>query len=280
MRCTAFFFAAAVARYATTQQRNGADMDILSSKAKGVLTIEFNRPEKKNAITAAMYQAMADALKEGESDAAVRVIVICGKPDVFTAGNDLEDFLKNSAAEVGDRPVAQFMRALSTAAKPVIAAVAGPAVGIGTTMLMHCDLVYAAENAKFALPFAQLGLCPEFASSILFPQLAGYQRAAEKLLLGEAFPAQEAYDMGLVSRIVPAAELNAFAQMQAAKLAALPASSLRVSKRLMKQAQAEAIQARMLEENRHFGDMLGAPEAKEAFTAFFEKRKPDFTKFS
>lgn len=255
-------------------------MDILSSKAKGVLTIEFNRPEKKNAITAAMYQAMADALKEGESDAAVRVIVICGKPDVFTAGNDLEDFLKNSAAEVGDRPVAQFMRALSTAAKPVIAAVAGPAVGIGTTMLMHCDLVYAAENAKFALPFAQLGLCPEFASSILFPQLAGYQRAAEKLLLGEAFPAQEAYDMGLVSRIVPAAELNAFAQMQAAKLAALPASSLRVSKRLMKQAQAEAIQARMLEENRHFGDMLGAPEAKEAFTAFFEKRKPDFTKFS
>ncbi|TFW09867.1 enoyl-CoA hydratase [Oxalobacteraceae bacterium OM1] len=255
-------------------------MDILTHKANGILTIEFNRPEKKNAITAAMYQAMADALKDGEQDAAVRVIVIAGKAEIFTAGNDLEDFLKNTSAEVGDRPVAQFMRALSGSSKPVIAAVAGAAVGIGTTMLMHCDLVYAGDNAKFSMPFVQLGLCPEFASSMLFPMVVGYQRAAEKLLLGEAFLAQEAYDMGLVSKVVPAAELNAFAQAQAAKLAALPASSLRVTKRLMKHAQGEAIQTRMVEENKHFGEMLGAPEAKEAFTAFFEKRKPDFTKFS
>ncbi|WP_136413236.1 MULTISPECIES: enoyl-CoA hydratase [Oxalobacteraceae] len=254
-------------------------MDILTNKAKGILTIEFNRPEKKNAITTQMYQMMADAIKDAESDTAVRAIVIQGKPEVFTAGNDLEDFLKNTAAEIGDRPVAQFMRALSGASKPVVAAVAGNAVGIGTTLLMHCDLVYAADNAKFAMPFTQLGLCPEFASSMLFPQMVGYPRAAEKLLLGEAFSAQDAYDMGLVSRVVPVAELADFAHAQAATLAALPASSLRTTKRLMKGAQAEAINVRMMEENKHFGEMLMSKEAKEAFTAFFEKRRPDFTKF-
>ncbi|HJV74117.1 MAG TPA: enoyl-CoA hydratase [Noviherbaspirillum sp.] len=254
-------------------------MDILINKAKGILTIEFNRPEKKNAITSAMYQAMADAIKDAESDTAVRALVIQGKLEIFTAGNDLEDFLKNSSTEVGDRPVAQFMRALSTATKPVVAAVAGNAVGIGTTLLMHCDLIYAADNAKFAMPFTQLGLCPEFASSMLFQQVVGYPRAAEKLMLGEAFGAQEAYDMGLVSQVLPIAELIEFAHAQAAKLAALPASSLRITKRLMRGAQAEAVNARMMEENKHFGEMLVSKEAKEAFMAFFEKRRPDFTKF-
>lgn len=255
-------------------------MDILTKKEHHILTIEFNRPEKKNAITAAMYQAMADALKEAESDADVRAILITGKPEVFTAGNDLDDFMKNSSASFGDRPVWQFMRALSNATKPVVAAVAGNAVGIGTTLLLHCDLVYAAENAKFALPFTQLGLCPEFASSMLLPQMVGYQRAAEKLLLGEAFSADEAYDMGLVSRVLPLPDLLPYAQSKAATLAALPASSLRVTKRLMKHAQADAIRTRMDEENKYFGEMLGAPEAKEAFSAFFEKRRPDFTKFA
>ncbi len=256
-------------------------MDIFTSKANGILTIEFNRPDKKNAITSAMYQTMADALKEAESDAAVRVILFTGKPDVFTAGNDLEDFMKSaSQGEISDRPVAQFMRNLSRAGKPVVAAVAGNAVGIGTTMLLHCDLVYAADNAKFSLPFTQLGLCPEFSSSMLLPQLAGYPRAAEKLLLGEAFSAQEAVEMGLVSKLVPGDALPAFAMAQAAKLAALPASSLRVTKSLMKAGQAAAIEARMQEENGHFAVMLTAPEAKEAFMAFFQKRKPDFTKFA
>lgn len=255
-------------------------MDILTKKEKGVLTIEFNRPEKKNAITSAMYQAMADALKDAEGDAAVRAIVIQGKPEVFTAGNDLDDFLKNSSAGIGDRPVAQFMRALSNATTPVVAAVAGNAVGIGTTMLLHCDLVYAAENAKFAMPFTQLGLCPEFASSMLLPQMVGYSRAAEKLLLGEAFGAAEAYGMGLVSRVVQVPELAELAHSQAAKLAALPASSLRVTKRLMKTAQTQAVNARMQEENKHFGEMLQSDEAREAFNAFFEKRRPDFTKFA
>ena len=163
--------------------------------------------------------------------------------------------------------------------QPVVAAVAGNAVGIGTTLLMHCDLIYAADNAKFAMPFTQLGLCPEFASSMLFQQVVGYPRAAEKLMLGEAFGAQEAYDMGLVSQVLPLAELMEFAHGQAAKLAALPASSLRVTKRLMRGAQAEAVNARMMEENKHFGEMLVSKEAKEAFMAFFEKRRPDFTKF-
>ncbi|HEX7636288.1 MAG TPA: enoyl-CoA hydratase [Noviherbaspirillum sp.] len=255
-------------------------MDILVNKAGGILTIELNRPEKKNAITSAMYQMMADAIRDAESDATVRAILITGKPEVFTAGNDLEDFLKNTAAAVDDMPVVQFMRALSTAAKPVVAAVAGNAVGIGTTLLLHCDLVYAAENAKFAMPFTQLGLCPEFASSLLLPQMAGYHRAAEKLMLGEAFSAEEAYEMGLVSRVLPSADLVPFAHGQAAKLAALPASSLRITKRLMKGGQGAAVAARIVEENKQFGEMLGSKEAKEAFAAFFEKRRPDFTKFS
>ena len=261
-------------------------MDILCSKADGILTLEFNRPERKNAITSTMYQTLADALKDGEQDAAVRAILIIGKPEIFTAGNDLDDFLKTSGPADADtksfaeRPVFQFMRQLSGASKPVVAAVSGAAIGIGTTLLMHCDLVYAAENAKFSMPFVQLGLCPEFASSLLFAQLAGYPRAAEKLMLGETFLAQEACEMGLVSKVLPQGELIPFARRQAAKLVALPAASIRATKRLMKASRAEPIKNAMSEENQLFGAMLAAPEAKEAFTAFFEKRKPDFSRFS
>jgi len=259
-------------------------MDILCSKAGGILTIGFNRPERKNAITSVMYQSMADALREAEQDPEVRAILFVGKPEIFTAGNDLEDFLKNAdprADEVfEERPVFRFMRALNASSKPVVAAVSGAAVGIGTTMLLHCDLVYAADNAKFALPFAQLGLCPEFASSLLLSRIAGYPRAAEKLLLGEAFPAQEAFEMGLVSKVLPLDELIPHATRQAAKLVALPAASLRATKQLMKRETAAAITGVMAEENKLFGAMLLAPEAKEAFTAFFENRKPDFSKFA
>jgi enoyl-CoA hydratase/carnithine racemase len=256
-------------------------MDILTNKKNNILTIEFNRPQKKNSITEEMYQTMADALKDAQSDTQVRAILFCGKPDIFTAGNDLEDFMNASAQrELADRPVAQFMLQLSGAAKPVIAAVAGAAIGIGTTMLLHCDLIYAADNAKFSMPFAKLGLCPEFASSMLLPQIVGYQRAAEKLFFGESFSAEEAFQMGLIAKVLPSAELLPFANAQAAKLAALPASSLRTTKRLMKASQTDAIMARMGEESKFFGAMLLAPEAKEAFNAFFEKRRPDFTKFS
>lgn len=256
-------------------------MDILTSKENGILVIEFNRPEKKNSITAAMYQIIADALKDAQNDAAVRVILFCGKQDIFTAGNDLEDFVNSDTqGELADRPVAEFMLQLTAATKPVVAAVAGAAVGIGTTMLLHCDLVYAADNAKFSMPFAKLGLCPEFASSILLPQLVGYHRAAEKLFLGESFSAQDAFEMGLVNKVLPSDELLPFAKAQAAKLTLLPASSLRMTKSLMKTGQTNAVMAKMSDEGKYFSAMLLAPEAKEAFKSFFEKRKPDFTKFS
>jgi enoyl-CoA hydratase/carnithine racemase len=254
-------------------------MAISTSKANGILTIEFNRTEKKNAITTAMYQSMADALKDAENDASVRAIVIAGKPGIFTAGNDLEDFLKNPP-QGKESPTLQFMWNLSHATKPVVAAVSGNAIGVGTTLLMHCDLVYASDNAKFAMPFTQLGLCPEFASSMLLPRIAGYQRAAEKLMLGEPFSAEEAREMGLVNKVLPQDELMTFAQAQAAKLVALPASSIRATKRLMKSDQTAAIAEKMLEEMKDFSEMLASPEAKEAFSAFFQKRKPDFTKFS
>jgi enoyl-CoA hydratase/carnithine racemase len=258
-------------------------MDILTQKANGIFTITFNRPEKKNAITAAMYQSMADALQNAGKDNEVRVILFAGSDNVFTAGNDSEDFMKNAAQLASDAeksPVVQFMLALSSAQKPVIAAVAGLAVGIGTTMLMHCDLVYLADNAKLSMPFSQLGLCPEFASSLLLQNAVGYHRAAEKLLLGEAFNAQEAFDSGLANKIVPAGELFNFATLQANKLVALPAASLRTTKRLMKSSHTKLTNEVMREEMQQFAMMLNAPEAREALMAFFQKRKPDFTQFS
>lgn len=253
--------------------------DILIERADdGVMTITLNRASKKNAITAAMYQTMADALAEADSDARVRAIFVRGAAGAFSAGNDLEDFMKSPPTR-DDAPVLQFLRRISGASKPIVAAVNGVAVGIGTTLLLHCDIVYAADSAVFSLPFTQLGLCPEAASSLLLPRVAGYALAAEKLLLGEAFDAHEAHRMGIVNRLLPAAEVEAFAYAQAAKLAALPASSLRVTKALMKRASAEACAERMKDEVVHFGKMLLAPEAREAMTAFFQKRKPDFRQF-
>jgi len=252
-------------------------VDILTSKKNGIVTITFNRPDKKNAITVAMYQTIVNALNDAEHDAEVRAILFTGN-EIFTAGNDLDDFLRNPPQNT-ESPVYQFIQNLSHATKPVIAAVSGLAVGIGTTLLLHCDFVYAADNAKFSMPFTKLGLCPEFASSLLLPQISGYQRAAEKLMLGEAFSAQEACEMGFVNKVLPPADVLAFAQAQAAKLVALPTSSLRATKRLMKGKQIAAIEAKIEEESKLFSEMLLSMEAKEAFTAFFEKRKPDFTKF-
>jgi len=253
-------------------------MDILVERAEGVMTITFNRPEKKNAITSPMYRAMTDALAQAHDDASVRAILIRGGAAAFSAGNDLEDFMKSPPTDA-DAPVLQFLRSISTVDKPVVASVAGVAIGIGTTLLLHCDIVYAAESAVFSLPFAQLGLCPEAASSLLLPRLCGHQLAAEKLLLGEPFDADEAHRMGIVNRLLPAAELEAFAFGQATKLAALPASSLRVTKMLMKRAHAHEVSERMNDEVVHFGKMLLSPEAREAMTAFFQKRRPDFRQF-
>ena len=251
---------------------------IITESRDGVLRIEIDRPDKKNALTAAMYQAMADAIKAAEADHKVRVLLIHGKADLFTAGNDLQDFLDNPPRD-DNQPVFQFLYAISQAQKPVVAAVAGAAVGIGTTMLLHCDLVYAAPNARLQLPFVNLGLVPEAASSLLLPALIGYQRAAELLLLGESFSAQKAKEIGLVTEVVPEDRLFDTAMAQAKMLAGKPAASLRLTKRLMKQGQMTAVAQRIKLESDHFGERLASPEAKEAFSAFLEKRKPDFSRF-
>ena len=251
--------------------------EILNDNTDGVVTITLNRADKKNAITAAMHGAMADALEQAEADTSVRAIVLQGHETVFSAGNDIADFLNNPPA-TQDSPVFRFLRAISTCSKPLLAGVCGPAVGIGTTMLFHCDLVYAGDNAAFSMPFVNLGLCPEAASSLLAPQLMGYQRAATALLLGEPFMAEAALEMGLISRIVPPSEVNALVQQQARKLAGKPLTALVATKRLMKQAQAPAIAQRIVEEGATFGRMLSEPAAREAFGAFMDKRKPDFSK--
>ena len=255
--------------------------DILTHTEAGVTTLTLNRVEKKNSITAAMYSAMADALVQAEQDREVRAVVIQGHATVFSAGNDIGDFL-NAPPRVQDgnqeTPVMRFLRGISTFPKPLVAAVCGPAVGIGTTMLFHCDLVYAGDNAMFSMPFVNLGLCPEAASSLLVPQMMGYHRAAEALLLGEPFMAEAALEVGLVNRIVPPTEANGIAQAQARKLAAKPISSLLETKRLMKKGQASLVAQQIAEESASFGRMLSEPAAREAFGAFMAKRKPDFSK--
>jgi enoyl-CoA hydratase/carnithine racemase len=250
--------------------------DILIDQSAGVLTITLNRIDKKNSLTSAMYATMADALEQASADPAVRAVVFQGHETIFSAGNDIGDFL-TAPPSSNESPVFRFLRGISTFPKPVVAGVCGPAVGIGTTLLFHCDLVYAGDNAAFSMPFVNLGLCPEAASSYLAPQLMGYGRAAEALLLGEPFMVEAALEMGLVSRIVPPAEVAALVQRQAQKLAAKPLSSLVETKRLMKKGQAAAVAERMVEEGLSFGRMLREPAAREAFTAFMEKRRPDFS---
>ena len=251
--------------------------DILIHTDAGITTITLNRVEKKNSFTQAMYATCADALDAARDDAAVRVVVFQGDATVFSAGNDIGDFL-GAPPKTQDAPVFRFLRALAAFPKPIIAAVCGPAVGIGTTMLFHCDLVYAGDNAAFSMPFVNLGLCPEAASSLLVPQMMGYHRAAEALLMGEPFMAEAALEVGLANRVVPPTEANAVAQAQARKLAAKPIASLIETKRLLKKGQLADVLARIDEEAVSFGRMLGEPSAKEAFTAFMEKRKPDFSR--
>jgi enoyl-CoA hydratase/carnithine racemase len=251
--------------------------ELLIDKSGGVLTITLNRLDKKNSLTRTMYAGMAQALAQADADAALSAAVIQGHETVFSAGNDIGEFL-NRLSSGEESPAFQFLRAISVFSKPLLAAVCGPAVGIGTTMLFHCDLVYAGDNAAFSMPFVNLGLCPEAASSYLVPQLMGYGRAAEALLLGEPFLAETALEMGLVSRIVPPSEASALAQRQARKLAAKPLGSLIETKRLLKKSQSGIVAERLLEEGTSFARLLTEPAAREAFTAFLEKRKPDFSK--
>ncbi|HEX4879306.1 MAG TPA: enoyl-CoA hydratase [Limnobacter sp.] len=253
-------------------------MDIQTQIDNGLMTITINRPDRKNSFTNAMYMAIGDAFRDATHSSAVKVVLVKGHEGCFSAGNDLGDFL-NAPPKDLEAPVFRFLRLLSNFPKPVVAQVQGVAVGIGTTMLLHCDLVYAASTAKFSMPFTKLGLCPEAASSLLLPQLAGYQKAAELLLLGDMFTALKAYDSGIVSDVLEPEKLEAHVQAQVAKLLALPLPSLLTSKRLMKAANKPAVAAKMAEEGELFIAMLTQPQAKEAFSAFAEKRTPNFQQF-
>lgn len=257
-------------------------MSIKTATLNGVCTIEIARPEKKNALTVAMYQAMSDALGAAREDAAVRAVLITGQPGIFTSGNDIEDFMARPPGQGSDgldSPVFRFMRALMDCDKPVVAAVTGAAIGIGTTLLLHCDLVYVSDEARLAMPFVGLGLVPEFASSLIVPQLMGGCRAAEKLLLGDPFTAEQAVEYGIANAVLPAGEVVNHARRVAERFNALPPGAVRETKRLLRAPQQELMRKTIATEGALFASRLRSPEATEAFQAFFQKRKPDFSRF-
>ena len=244
---------------------------------QGVATLTFDRPDKKNAITGEMYEAIVRHLREAEANKAVRAILFTGAGSTFTAGNDLKDFGDPKFARP-DSPVLSFMQALAAFDRPVVAAVNGLAVGIGVTMLLHCDLVYVAEGATFSMPFVNLGLVPEFGSTLLLPLAAGRVAASEKLLLGRPFGAAEALAMGIVNAVLPAADLMAHAQAAARAFDALPQGAVRDTKKLLREAQATLVQEAIMREAGVFGPRLAGPEAREAIAAIREKRAPDFSR--
>jgi enoyl-CoA hydratase/carnithine racemase len=252
-------------------------MSIKTAVIDGVATIEIARPEKKNAITGAMYTALANAFDAAREDAAVRAILLTGQPGIFTSGNDIEDFVQRPAS-LEQAPSFAFMKALMNCDKPVVAAVTGAAIGIGTTMLLHCDFVYVSDEARLAMPFVGLGVVPEFGSSLIVPQLMGNARAAEKLLLGEPFTAAEAVECGIANAVLPADEVVRHARRVAERFNALPPGAVRETKRLLRRARSAALLETIAVEGQVFGQRLQSPEAKEAFSAFFEKRKPDFSR--
>ena len=252
-------------------------MSIKTGIVNGVATIEIARPEKKNALTRAMYIAMADALDAAVADASVRAVLITGQPGIFTSGNDIDDFTQRPAGT--ESPAFVFMKALLACDKPVVAAVTGAAIGIGTTMLLHCDFVYVSDEARLAMPFVSLGLVPEFASSLVVPQLMGNARAAEKLLLGDPFTGADAVECGIANAVLPAAEVAPHARRVAERFNALPPGAVRDTKRLLRRARSGAVLETIGIEGATFAERLQSPEAKEAFSAFFQKRKPDFSKF-
>jgi enoyl-CoA hydratase/carnithine racemase len=241
-----------------------------------ILTITLARPERRNAITVAMYATLADAIERASTDPTIRVITVRGEGQDFAAGNDLADFLQAAPRGDEDIPVWRLLRALARCETPLIAAVHGNCVGIGTTMLLHCDLVIADETARFSMPFVDLALVPEAASSLLFPRLAGRRRAARYLLLAEPFGAEEALDIGLASHVVPAGELDKTLDRLSAALLAKPPEALRLTQRLLRLGTRDEVLERMKREGSEFAERLASPEVKEAITAFFEKRPPKF----
>ncbi|TYL97727.1 enoyl-CoA hydratase [Bradyrhizobium rifense] len=251
--------------------------EIVTEQAAGILRIQLNRPTKRNAMTSAMYVALADIFNAAAKDESTRVVLWHGAGDSFCAGNDIEDFLKNPPG-AGESPQSRLMDALLGFDKPLVAAVHGAAIGGGTTMLTHCDFIYAGESAKFQMPFINLALVPEFGSSCSVPARIGHVRAAELILMGSPFDAKRAAELGLVTEVVPDSDLRAKATDTARKLAAKPAAAMQASKRLMKQPFREQIRAAMKAENEEFSAQVRSEDAREAFTAFVEKRKPDFSR--
>jgi enoyl-CoA hydratase/carnithine racemase len=248
-------------------------MSIKTDIADGVLTVTIARPEKKNALTLAMYQAMSDAIQLARADATVHALLITGEAGVFTSGNDLQDFLQQTPNAAGS-PIFLFMRAMLDCEKPIIAAVTGPAIGIGTTLLLHCDLVYVADDARLGTPFVNLGLVPEFASSLLLPRLMGYVQAAEKLLLGDLFLGTEAVRLGLANAALPAGEVLDHARAVARRFTTLPVGAVIASKRLLRASLRDRIDATIKAEMAVFIERLGSVEAREALQAFLQKRRP------
>ena len=251
--------------------------DIIKERSGSILRVQLNRPAKKNAMTMSMYVTLADLLNDAAKDEQVRVVLWHGAGDSFCAGNDVEDFLKNPPGP-GESPQARLMNAFINFDKPLIAAVQGAAIGGGTTMLTHCDFVYAGETAKFQMPFINLGLVPEFGSSCSVPIRIGHIRAAELILLGLPFDARRAAELGLVTHVVPDQKLLATATETAQKLAEKPAGALQACKRLMKRSSREQIEQAMKVEGEEFASRVRSAEAREAFTAFLEKRPPNFSR--
>jgi len=244
-----------------------------------VREIRIHRPEKKNALNTAMYGQLADAVEQATHDDAIRCLVFVGSAGAFSSGNDIQDFLENPASGE-DHPVARFMRVMAAFPKAAVAGVVGPAVGIGSTLLLHCDLIYAGKGARFVLPFVNLGICPEFASSLLLPRMMGHPRAAELTMLAEPFDASKAYEYGLVNAVLDDDQIEDKAFSVANALAAKPPKALRTTKALLKRWTADQVQDAIREEAALFMPMLHQPEAREAFSAFVEKRKPDFSQFA
>jgi len=251
--------------------------EIVTERTGSILSVQFNRPEKKNALTVSMYQTVADLLNAAAKNDDIRVVLLHGAGDSFSAGNDIADFLKNPP-NADDSPQSRFTDALMDFDKPLIAAVHGVAVGSGATMLTHCDFVYAAEHSTFQLPFVKLAVVPELGTSYSLPAELGYLAAAELLLLGLPFDARRAAELGFVTRIVPDASVLTTAEETAQRLAQLPAGALQASKRLMKRASREQTAGAVKAENQEFAARVRSADAKEALTAFLEKRRPDFAK--
>ena len=247
--------------------------DILTERSGNILSIQLNRPAKKNAMTSSMYVTMAELLNEAAKDDETRVVLWHGAGNSFSAGNDIEDFMKNPPGP-GESPQAQLIHALINLEKPLVAAVQGAAIGGGTTMLAHCDFVYAGESAKFQLPFVNLALVPEFGSSYLLPMRLGYTRAAELILLGVPFGASRAAELGLVTKVVADQSLLATATETARTLAAKPAGAVQASKRLMKSALRDQLEQAVKLENEVFAERVRSDDAKQAFLAFFARRQP------